>query len=144
MWSTLGSRVVYENPWIRVREDAVERPDGTPGVYGVVEVRSPAVFVVAVTADDAVLLVTLDRPKANAVDVATSRELYEAFRRLHEDPALRVGVLTAAGDRFFSAGWDLKAAGDDNLPLLRKFNSIARQVQQHLGEAIRVAQQHGG
>ena len=57
-----------------------------------------------------VLLVTLDRPRANAIDVATSLELHEAFRRLHEDPGLRVGVLTAAGDRFFSAGWDLKAA----------------------------------
>lgn len=61
MWSTLASRVVYENAWIRVREDAVERPDGTPGVYGVVEVRNPAVFVVAVTAEDEILLVTLDR-----------------------------------------------------------------------------------
>jgi 8-oxo-dGTP pyrophosphatase MutT (NUDIX family) len=61
MWETLASRDVYENPWIRVREDQVRRPDGTPGVYGVVEVRTPAVFVVAVTADDEILLVTLDR-----------------------------------------------------------------------------------
>jgi crotonobetainyl-CoA hydratase len=53
---------------------------------------------------------TLDRPPANAVDVATSHALYEAFRRLEQDPALRVGVLTGAGTRFFSAGWDLKAA----------------------------------
>ena len=57
-----------------------------------------------------VMVVTLDRPKANAVDVATSRALYAAFRRLEDDPSLRVGVLTGAGDRFFSAGWDLKAA----------------------------------
>jgi crotonobetainyl-CoA hydratase len=57
-----------------------------------------------------VLLVTLDRPKANAIDVATSRALYEAFARLDHDDALRVAVLTGAGDRFFSAGWDLKAA----------------------------------
>ncbi len=57
-----------------------------------------------------VLLVTLDRPKANAIDVRTSHELHAAFLRLHEDPALRVGVVTGAGDRFFSAGWDLKAA----------------------------------
>jgi crotonobetainyl-CoA hydratase len=59
---------------------------------------------------DGVLVVTLDRPPANAIDVATSHALYEAFARLEDDPALRVGVLTAAGDRFFSAGWDLKAA----------------------------------
>src|SRR5919205_2718379 len=57
-----------------------------------------------------VLVVTLDRPTANAIDVATSRALYVAFRRLEDDPALRVGIVTGAGDRFFSAGWDLKAA----------------------------------
>lgn len=59
---------------------------------------------------DGVLLVTLDRPKANAIDVATSHALYRAFARLRDDDALRVGVLTGAGERFFSAGWDLKAA----------------------------------
>lgn len=59
---------------------------------------------------DGVLVVTLDRPSANAVDVATSHALYAAFARLEDDPDLRVGVLTGAGDRFFSAGWDLKAA----------------------------------
>ncbi len=57
-----------------------------------------------------VLVVTLDRPKANAIDVATSQALYAAFTRLQHDNALRVAVLTGAGDRFFSAGWDLKAA----------------------------------
>jgi crotonobetainyl-CoA hydratase len=56
------------------------------------------------------LIVTLDRPKANAIDVTTSRALYAAFDRLCQDPDLRVGILTGAGDRFFSAGWDLKAA----------------------------------
>lgn len=59
---------------------------------------------------DGVLVVTLDRPAANAIDVPTSQALYDAFARLESDPALRVGVLTGAGDRFFSAGWDLKAA----------------------------------
>ena len=57
-----------------------------------------------------VLVVTLDRPKANAIDVATSHALYEAFARLEDDPLLRVGVVTGSGERFFSAGWDLKAA----------------------------------
>jgi crotonobetainyl-CoA hydratase len=61
---------------------------------------------------DGILVVTLDRPKANAIDVATSRALYAAFERLQRDPALRVGVVTGAGDRFFSAGWDLKAAAE--------------------------------
>jgi crotonobetainyl-CoA hydratase len=61
-------------------------------------------------ADGPVLVITLDRPKANAIDVPTSRALYAAFDRLRSDAGLRVAVLTGAGDRFFSAGWDLKAA----------------------------------
>jgi enoyl-CoA hydratase/carnithine racemase len=65
---------------------------------------------VRVTADGQVLVITLDRPNANAVDVTTSRALYEAFDRLRRDPELRVGILTGAGERFFCAGWDLKAA----------------------------------
>ena len=60
--------------------------------------------------EDGVLVVTLDRPTANAIDVATSRALHAAFDRLATDPALRVAVLTGAGSRFFSAGWNLKAA----------------------------------
>ena len=65
---------------------------------------------VRVEIDGPVLIVTLDRPKANAIDAKTSRALYEAFSLLRSDDTLRVAVLTAAGERFFSAGWDLKAA----------------------------------
>ncbi|MDQ3481591.1 MAG: enoyl-CoA hydratase-related protein, partial [Actinomycetota bacterium] len=65
---------------------------------------------VRVEVEGEVLVVTLDRPKANAIDVSTSLELYDAFERLQEDKACRLAVLTGAGDRFFSAGWDLKAA----------------------------------
>src|SRR4030095_4269239 len=57
-----------------------------------------------------VMEVTLDRPKVNAIDLATSRALGAAFQELQADPTLRVGIVTAAGDRIFSAGWDLKAA----------------------------------
>jgi len=57
-----------------------------------------------------ILVITLDRPPANAVDVATSQALYEAFSRLRDDEQLRVGIVTGAGERFFCAGWDLKAA----------------------------------
>jgi crotonobetainyl-CoA hydratase len=58
-----------------------------------------------------VLVITLDRPKANAIDVATSLKLFEAFRSLDEDPSIRVGIITGTG-RFFSAGWDLNAANE--------------------------------
>ncbi|MBV9703206.1 MAG: crotonobetainyl-CoA hydratase [Methylobacteriaceae bacterium] len=60
--------------------------------------------------DGAVLEVTLDRPKANAIDLATSRRMGEVFRAFRDDEGLRVAILTGAGERFFSAGWDLKAA----------------------------------
>ncbi|MEY4265558.1 MAG: carnitinyl-CoA dehydratase [Pseudomonadota bacterium] len=59
--------------------------------------------------DDGVLTITLDRPKANAIDVTTSQALHAAFVRLQQDPALRVAIITGTG-RFFSAGWDLSAA----------------------------------
>lgn len=58
---------------------------------------------------EGVLTITLDRPKANAINVATSRALYAAFAQLQNDPSLRVGIITGTG-RFFSAGWDLNAA----------------------------------
>ncbi|MFF2271429.1 NUDIX domain-containing protein [Agromyces sp. NPDC058136] len=60
-WPTRTTRTVYENRWVRVVEDEVVRPDGETGIYGVVEMVNPAVFVVAVTDDDEVLLVTIDR-----------------------------------------------------------------------------------
>jgi 8-oxo-dGTP pyrophosphatase MutT (NUDIX family) len=47
-WRILGSREVYENPWIRVREDQVLRPDGAPGIYGVVHFKSRAIGVLPV------------------------------------------------------------------------------------------------
>jgi crotonobetainyl-CoA hydratase len=59
-----------------------------------------------------VLEVTLDRPKANAIDAPTSRKLAEIFGSFRDDPQLHVAIVTGAGDRFFSAGWDLKAAAE--------------------------------
>ncbi|MEM7499919.1 MAG: enoyl-CoA hydratase-related protein [Pseudomonadota bacterium] len=60
--------------------------------------------------------ITLDRPKANAIDAATSRALGDAFRALAEDDSLSVGIVTGGGERFFSAGWDLKAAAAGEAP----------------------------
>jgi len=64
----------------------------------------------------ALLEVTLDRPKANAIDLAASRRLNRVFEQFRDDPALRIAILTGAGERFFSAGWDLKgaAAGEES------------------------------
>lgn len=57
-----------------------------------------------------VLEVTLDRPKANAIDLATSRVMGEVFAGFRDDDSLRVAIVQTAGERFFSAGFDLKAA----------------------------------
>ncbi|QYX57879.1 crotonobetainyl-CoA hydratase [Roseovarius sp. SCSIO 43702] len=59
-----------------------------------------------------VLEVTLDRPKANAIDLKTSRMMGEVFRDFRDDDDLRVAVITGAGEKFFCPGWDLKAAAD--------------------------------
>jgi crotonobetainyl-CoA hydratase len=67
--------------------------------------------VVRTDVQDGVLTITLDRPKANAIDVTTSGLLYAAFKRLQNDRALRVAIITGTG-RFFSAGWDLNAASE--------------------------------
>lgn len=59
-----------------------------------------------------ILEVKLDRPKANAIDLKTSRILGEIFTNFRDDQNLRVAIITGAGEKFFCPGWDLKAAAD--------------------------------
>ena len=61
---------------------------------------------------DGILEVTLDRPKANAIDLKTSKIMGNTFKNLRDDPNLKVAIITGAGDKFFCPGWDLKAAAD--------------------------------
>ena len=61
---------------------------------------------------DKVFLVTLNRPKANAIDLKTSQIMGNIFREFRDDPNLRVSILTASGEKFFCPGWDLKAAAE--------------------------------
>ncbi len=56
--------------------------------------------------------VRIDRPKANALDSAASRSLGQAFSQFRDEAAARVAIITGTGDKFFSAGWDLKAAAE--------------------------------
>jgi crotonobetainyl-CoA hydratase len=69
-----------------------------------------------VAREGAVLEVTLDRGKANAIDATTSRLLGETFKNFRDDPGLRVAILASANPRFFSAGWDLKVAAATDEP----------------------------
>ncbi|MDX8483308.1 carnitinyl-CoA dehydratase [Mesorhizobium sp. VK24D] len=66
--------------------------------------------VITTRREKAILEVTLDRPKANAIDPTTSRRMGETFKAFRDDPELRVAIVKTAGDKFFCAGWDLKAA----------------------------------
>jgi crotonobetainyl-CoA hydratase len=62
--------------------------------------------------DGQVLEITLDRPKANTIDAATSQELSRIYDAFNRDATQRVAIFTGAGEKFFSAGWDLNAANE--------------------------------
>jgi 8-oxo-dGTP pyrophosphatase MutT (NUDIX family) len=100
-WTTLSSRLVYENPWIRVREDQVLRPDGKPGIYGVVHFKNRAVGVLPVDEEGAVWLVGQYRyplhaysweiPEGGCPEAETPEDT--ARRELREETGLSAGKL---------------------------------------------------
>ena len=59
-----------------------------------------------ITRDGQILEIVLDRPKANALDAPACREMGRLCADLRDDTSLSVAILTGAGDKFFSAGWD--------------------------------------
>jgi len=56
-WQVRSSREVYRNPWVNLTEHAVTRPDGEPGVYGVVSFANLALAILPVFADGRIILV---------------------------------------------------------------------------------------
>lgn len=103
-WQTLSSREIYRNPWIRLREDDVVRPNGSRGIYGIVEM-APAVAVVPLTDDGRVHLVGQHRYATGVysweiVAGYTDAEedvLESAKRELAEETGLRAARWTALG-----------------------------------------------
>ena len=65
---------------------------------------------VSTRTEGGILEVTLDRPKANAISLEVSQEMGRHFQAFRDDPDSRVCIVKTAGEKFFSAGWDLKAA----------------------------------
>ena len=59
-----------------------------------------------------ILEIILDRPKANALDASSSREMGRVFADFRINPNLKVAILTGAGQKFFCAGWDLNAVAE--------------------------------
>ena len=104
-WKTLNSRSVYENPWVRVREDQVLRPDGQPGIYGVVEFKNRAVGVLPVDDAGRIWLVGQYRYPLNSYSWEIpeggspySEQPEEAARReLREETGLSAGNLELIG-----------------------------------------------
>ena len=101
-WHTRESRIVYDNRWISVREDQVSGPAGD-GIYGVVALKNPAVFVVALDTEDRVCLVTIDRyATGRSIEVpagGTDGEdpLVAARRELLEETGLEADEWTPIG-----------------------------------------------
>ena len=60
-WKKLSSKIVYKTPWIRVREDKIIRPDGSHGVYSLVQTKGPAVMIVPISDNNEVYLIKHSR-----------------------------------------------------------------------------------
>jgi 8-oxo-dGTP pyrophosphatase MutT (NUDIX family) len=109
-WITLSRRLVYENSWIRVREDQVKRPDGLPGIYGVVEFKNRAVGVLPVDDEGHLWLVGQFRyplnlysweiPEGGGPESETPEDT--ARRELQEETGLVAGKIELIGTAHLS------------------------------------------
>jgi len=115
-WRQIATREVYRNPWMRVREDQVLRPDGRPGIYGVVEM-TVAVGIVALTGDARVYLVGQYRYPTDRY----SWEIIAGYADADEDPLV-------AAQRELREETGLTAARWTSLGECQVSNSVTNQI----------------
>jgi 8-oxo-dGDP phosphatase len=109
-WRRLSTRPIYRNPWIEVREDQVIRPDGNPGIYGVVEFQNWAIGVVPLAANGDTFLVGQYRytlgfysweiPEGGGAKSETPLEA--AHRELREEAGITAARWTFLGEAHLS------------------------------------------
>jgi 8-oxo-dGTP pyrophosphatase MutT (NUDIX family) len=116
-WTTLGRRPIYENPWIAVREDQVLRPDGSPGIYGVVHFKNRAIGVLPVEDDGSIWLVGQHRYPLNAF----SWEIPEGGCPEGESPE-------AAAHRELAEETGLSAASLERIAVSHLSNSVSDEL----------------
>jgi 8-oxo-dGTP pyrophosphatase MutT (NUDIX family) len=164
-WQTLGTRIVYVNHWLRLREDTVIRPDGGQGIYSVVELR-PSVGVVALNEADELALVTQWRYTLGRMSVEIPTGGSEpgdpdlpaaAARELREETGLSArhwrelgfvdncnGVTTDTAHMFLATGLEAGAATPDpeervTLSWLPFGQAVADVMAGSITEAVSVA-----
>ena len=103
-WKITGSKVKYKNKWLKIREDLVTRPDGKPGIFGVVKMAAGA-SVLPIDADGNVYLTKEFRYAIgqNSIEVVSGgidtgeTPLEAAKRELKEELGCKAGIWTEIG-----------------------------------------------
>lgn len=116
-WQRLNSEIAYDNPWIQVRHEDVQRPNGTKGIYGVVHFKSRAIGIIALDSDGFIWLVKQSRYPNNEVTI----ELPEGGGPLDEEPI-------EAAKRELKEEVGLSAKNWDLLLELRTSNSVTDEA----------------
>ena len=89
---------------------------------------------VNVARNGGILEITLDNPKANAIDLKISQQLGEAFVTLRDDPELSVAIITGGGEKIFCAGWDLKSLNSGEMQMnnwWKKYSAQCRKIRRY-------------
>ncbi len=149
-WKTIGTRLVYENSWIRLREDKVIRPDGEPGIYSVVDTRI-ATGVVALTENYEVYLVGQFRYPTNQysweiIEGGTDEgegALATAKRELREEAGLVAKNWLQLGDEFHlsncftsEVGYVFLAWGLSHVPAAPEGTEVLKLKKLEFGECL--------